>query len=129
MVTAPSPILIIEFSGWILIRLATDPDPPDEPRGISGYSFAFGDEPDLDRVLRFKVPPNLTNFFPRSHTPDIGVTVTKAARMDGGETTLTALEGAAVDLKDEPKFENRNWTLTPAGFEPIVPFHLEIQKG
>jgi hypothetical protein len=129
MATADSPILVIEFGGWILIRLATDPDPADEPRGVSGYSFAFGDEPDLDRVLRFRVPEQLKPFFPRSHTFDIGVTVRRAVRLDGKEpTTLTALEGATVDLLGEPRLENRNWTLTPAGFEPIVPFNLEIRK-
>jgi hypothetical protein len=130
MATLPNPILVIEFGGWILIRLATDPDPPDEPRGISGYSFAFGNEPDLDRVLRFTVPKDQKAFFPRSHAPRIGVTVSKAIRIDGEKTaTLAALEGAVVNLLDEPKLENRNWTLTPAGFEPIVPFKLEIKKA
>jgi hypothetical protein len=129
MATAASPILIIEFGGWILIRLATDPDPPDEPRGVSGYSFAFGDEPDLDRVLRFKVPEELKPFFPRSRTFPIDVTVRSAVRIDGEKTTpLRALKGAAVNLLGEPKLENRNWTLTQAGFEPIVPFNLDIQK-
>ena len=33
-ITAPK--LIIQFGGWILMRLATDPDPTDEPRGVSG---------------------------------------------------------------------------------------------
>jgi hypothetical protein len=50
--------------------------------------------------------------------------------MDGEKTTpVRALRGATVNLLGEPKLENRNWTLTQAGFEPIVPFNLEIQKG
>ena len=39
--------LVLTFQGWCLILVATDPDPSDEPRGVSGYTFAFGAEPDL----------------------------------------------------------------------------------
>ena len=39
---------------------------------------------------------------------------------------IAALVGANVDLLGKPKLENRNWTLTPAGYEPIVPFELRI---
>jgi hypothetical protein len=119
-------ILVIEYAGWCVLRLATDPDPTDEPRGSSGYTFAFGDEPDLDRVLRLQPSPGLPL---RSHAPQIGVTVTKAERTTGAGaegTDVPALAGASVDLLEEPKFENRNWVLTLPGFEPIVPFHLEI---
>lgn len=125
-ITAPK--LIIQFGGWILMRLATDPDPTDEPRGVSGYTFAFGDEPDLDRLISFQVPPH---FKPRSHTFPIGVTVLSAVKqVDKTRTSLPALEGAPVDLLGKPRLENRNWTLTPAGFEPIVPFDLLIKgKG
>jgi hypothetical protein len=120
--------LIMQFGGWILMRLATDPDPTDEPRGVSGYSFAFGDEPDLDRVISFQVP---AHFKPRSHTFPIGVRVRRAVRQeDQTEKRLPALEGAPMELLGKPRLENRNWTLTPAGFEPIVPFDLRINgKG
>jgi len=117
--------LILQFEGYVLIRIPTDPDPTDERRGISGYTFAFGDEPDLDRVLRLQLPPGFT---PRSHCPPIGVRVKSATRLaDGRANDVAALVGASVDLLDAPRFENRNWTLTLPGFEPIVPFHLQIK--
>ena len=46
--------LVLEFEGWCSLRLPTDPDPSDEPRGISGYTFAFAGEPDFDRVLNLQ---------------------------------------------------------------------------
>ena len=39
---------------------------------------------------------------------------------------MSALQGARVDLLGDPIIENRNWTLTLPGFEPIVPFHLRV---
>ena len=113
--------LILEFEGWCSLRLPTDPDPSDEPRGISGYTFAFAGEPDFDRVLNLQAREGVHY---RSHGPALGVTVRKALRTDG--YVVTALEGARVDLLGNPIIENRNWTLTLPGFEPIVPFHLRV---
>jgi hypothetical protein len=129
-----TPKLIIQFSGWILMRIPTDPDPTDEPRGVSGYTFAFGNEPDLNREIYFW---ETDIYKARSHTFPIGVHVQSAVRMDGDTITpIPALEGARVDLlkdaktKIGPRLENRNWTLTAAGFEPIVPFNFRIKgKG
>lgn len=122
-----SATLILQFEGWIIIRQPTDPDPTDESRGVSGYTFAFAGEPDLNRVLYLQPSKD----FPlRSYTPDIGVTVRQALRLEGNtRTDIPELVGAKVDLLDEPKLENRNWTLTVAGFEPIVPFNLHIEGG
>ncbi len=50
MSPAPLKQLVVRFRGWCTIRLPTDPDPSDEPRGASGYTFAFSGEPDLDRA-------------------------------------------------------------------------------
>lgn len=116
--------LLVQLDGWCLIRLATDPDPPDEPRGVSGYTFAFAGEPDLDRVIHLQPPDG---FVPRSHGPEIGVFVRQASRVDAtGSTGIPALEGARVELLGRPRLENRNWTLALPGFEPIVPFRLRI---
>jgi len=120
----PAARLILQFEGWCQIRQATDPDPSDEPRGSSGYTFAFGDEPDLDRIVRLQPSPEVPV---RSHGWPIGVAVTSAVRYDGAERSgVDALTGATVDLLGGPKLENRNFTLTPVGYEPIVPFELEI---
>ena len=114
--------LILGFEGWIVVRLATDPDPSDEPRGVSGYTFAFAGEPDLDRVLYLQPPAYWT---PRSGSPALGVTVHSAVRTDGSECP-SDLVGAAVDLLDGPVLENRQWTIALPGYEPIVPFHLQV---
>jgi hypothetical protein len=114
-------ILVLSFEGWIVLRLPTDPDPSDEPRGVSGYTFAFAGEPDLDRVLYLQPPANWT---PRSGSPSLGVTVRSAVRSDG--TACPALVGATVDLLDGPVLENRQWTIALPGYEPIVPFHLQV---
>ena len=122
---APVPAsLVLQFHGYVLIRLPTDPDPPDEPRGVSGYTFAFAGEPDLDRVLRMQPPADFT---PRSYTPPLGVTVYAANKVAGDLLTpVPALMGAKVQLMGKPRFENRNWTLTLPGFEPVYPFDLQV---
>ena len=57
-------MLTLRFSGWVSCRLATDPDPFDDPRGnLSGFrQLAYAGEPDLDRTIRFQNAP-----FMRSH--------------------------------------------------------------
>jgi hypothetical protein len=107
--------LILEFQGWCSLRLPTDPDPSDEPRGVSGYTFAFAGEPDFDRVLNLQPREGMPI---RSHSPELGVKVVRSS--------APALNGATVDLLGGPIIENRNWTLTLPGFEPIVPFHLRV---
>ncbi len=37
-------MLVVNFAGWFQCRLATDPDPTDEPRGVSGFTFALAGE-------------------------------------------------------------------------------------
>lgn len=120
-----SALLLIQFSGWCLLRLPTDPDPSDEPRGISGYTFAFAGEPDLDAILHFQQPENFTH---RSHCPAIGVNVRSAQRFTSIDQheSLPALVGAPISLLDRPQLQNRNWNLTLPGYEPIVPFHFQI---
>lgn len=112
--------LEIFFEGWFMCRLATDPDPTDEPRGVSGATFALPGEPDFDRVIYLQEPPSGTI---RSHAPPVGVHV-RSASLEGKE--VECLRGAKVRLLGQPRLENRNFVLTVAGFEPIVPFFLEI---
>lgn len=117
------PVLVIGFEGWFLCRLATDPDPTDEPRGVSGSTFALPGEPDLDRVIVLQDPaPEVV----RSYAPPVGVFVS-GARV--GDEAQPAFVGARVDLLGQPRFENRNFVLTVAGREPIVPFHIQISCG
>src|SRR4051794_3229551 len=81
--------LVLAFEGWCSLRQPTDPDPFDEPRGVSGYSFAFAGEPDLDRVINLQPRPGGVY---RSHGPELGVSVRAASRTDG--QAVPALLGA-----------------------------------
>lgn len=114
-------MLWLHFGGWFQCRLPTDPDPADEPRGVSGYAQAVAGEPDLDRVIRFQPPGTVW----RSHTPKVGVAV-RAVALDSAMVPDHPLLGAAVDLLDSPCFEGRNGIVAEDGFEPIVPFVLDI---
>jgi hypothetical protein len=111
------------FQGWFQCRLATDPDPYDEPRGVSGYVHAYAGEPDLDRVVRLQDPP-----FVRSHGPSVGVTVIEVWR-NGQQESDHPLEGASVDLLEQPKFEGRNGVIADDGLEPIWPFALRVERA
>jgi len=112
----------LRFSGWFQCRLATDPDPYDEPRGVSGYVHAYVGEPDLDRIVSFQ-PPSFT----RPLGPTLGVAVDQVHR-DGLPVTDHPLLGARVDLLGSPKFEGRNGVVADDGLEPVHPFELEIAK-
>lgn len=120
--------LFMQFDGYALMRIPTDPDPTDEPRGISGYSFVYADEPDLDRIIRMQPEDK----YIRSHSPPTGVFIRSAEKRYDDPAReaepVDGLVGASVDLEDGPKLENRNWLLTLPGFEPITPFNLRIRN-
>lgn len=120
--------LDIRFAGWFQVRLATDPDTTDEPRGVSGYTFALPGEPDLDRVIRFQ--PEHTTL--RAGSPLVtaatfGVKVTDVT-VRGVAAPDHPLAGVAVRLPDDARFEMRNYVLTDgeAGTECIHPFGLRF---
>ena len=45
-------LLEIQFQGYFMCRIATDPDPTNEERGVSGYTLALVHEDPLDQVIR-----------------------------------------------------------------------------
>ena len=112
----------LHFFGWVVCRLATNPDPYDDPRGTrSGFNqFAYPGEPDLDRVIRMNNAP-----FQRSYTPAASVTV-KQVDVRGTTDDGHHLLGAAVDLIDNPVFEGRNVVIASDAAEPIYPFHVAV---
>ena len=116
-------ITVCHFAGWLQVRLATNPDPPDEVRGISGYTFALPGEPDLDRVLRTHDP-----VAPRSHGPAIGIAV-RAVSVDGVDVPGHPLIGAAIELHGQPMFESVNEVVMAQGFEALEPFDLSLTQG
>lgn len=111
--------LVLDFAGWMQVRLATNPDPTDEPRGVSGYTFALPGEADFDRVVRSSDPVS-----PRTHAPALGVFV----RGVSGDTKHP-LVGARVDLVGPAKFESVNEVVMAQGTEILEPFELAIVKA
>jgi hypothetical protein len=118
-------MLTLRYSGWVSCRLATDPDPFDDPRGnLSSFQqFAYAGEPDLDRTIYFQNPP-----FVRPHCEPVGVSVKSVVR-GAGALPGHALTGAAVNLLGSPVHEGRNGAVSNAQSEPIVPFHMELRQG
>ncbi len=124
--------LYIRYKGWAVARLPTDPDPSDEPYGASGYTFAFAGEPRLDRIFRLQPEPQYVRPGPGLGDCEAwpwGVEVFDAivGHSDGTRSPLPELVGAKVDMLDSPKLENRNWLLTYPGWEPFVPYELQIK--
>lgn len=92
--------LTLSFEGWYQMRMATDPDPTDELRGVSGYTFALAGEPDFDAKIHLQPNepgvwqrkfgpgdeegPNLRVGAKSKYGPRVGVTV-KSANIDGQE--------------------------------------------
>jgi hypothetical protein len=122
--TTTTTSLLIKFGGWFQCRLATDPDPADEPRGVDGYIHAIAGEPDLDRIIRLQPSYGSVQ---RSYCPVIGVKVI-SVYIDQHELSNHPLVGALVNFLDEPKFEGRNGILAVAGKEAVFPLHLQIRK-
>ncbi len=54
----PAKYLTAYFQGYFMCRMATDPDPTDEKRGMSGYTMALSGENNLDQVIRLQVGKN-----------------------------------------------------------------------
>jgi len=116
-------LFVLQFTGWVQVRLATRPDPTDEPRGVSGYTFALPGEPDLDRILRTSNP-----VAPRTHGPPIGVFV-RGVFIDGVAIIGHPLVGAQLDLLGNPMFESVNEVMMEQGEEPLEPFDVQLVQG
>lgn len=112
----------IQFEGWWQCRFATDPDPSDDPRGVSGPTFTTAGEPVFDRIIRFQSP-----VAPRwPFTDTVGVTV-RAVAVHGEPRPRSALVGQPVDLRGDPQFHQRNLVLVEQPFQVIIdPFDLQV---
>jgi hypothetical protein len=136
-------LLEIEFQGYFLCRIATDPDPTNEQRGVSGYTIALITENPLDQVIRTQVED--ADFLARNLREPaelmkirIGVDV-NSVRFDGKPyfgPARDALLGAKVYLEgkddpfDGPIFDSRN---NLAGSDDnmsfvVNPFQMAIRK-
>ena len=123
--TGKTTSLLLKFAGRFQCRLATNPDPSDETRGVDGYIHAIAGEPDLDRIIRLQPSQGIVQ---RSHCPRVGVKVISLF-VDQLEIPDHPLVGALVDFMDNPKFEGRNGILAEAGEEAVYPLHIQIKKN
>lgn len=131
--------LLLDFEGYFQLRMATDPDPTNERRGVSGYTFALAGEPDFDAILHFQPDepgvwqrafgpgddegPNL----PVARTsqcggPRVGVLVTSAT-IDG--RPVPEYIGARVQFVGAQILEN-NGILARNDFFFIEPLHVRV---
>jgi hypothetical protein len=121
-------MLRIEFEGYFQLRMATDPDPTDERRGVSGYTFALAGEPDLDAVLHFQPDEDGVcerPFGPSSPGPRVGVRVRRATRR--GESA-PELDGARVAFVGARVLED-NGILVRNDFFVIDPLRVRVWTG
>jgi hypothetical protein len=117
-------MLILDFEGFFQMRMATDPDPTDELRGVSGYTFAFAGEPDLDAKLHFQPdePGVWERDFGPGGGPRVGVQVTRASR---NGTDVPELLGARIAFVDGMVLEH-NGLLVRNDFFIINPFRVTL---
>ncbi|HEX2080909.1 MAG TPA: hypothetical protein VHG08_24615 [Longimicrobium sp.] len=111
-------ILELDFGGYFMARLATDPDPTNDRRGISGYTMALASEPPLDQSIRLQLDP-ASGVRVRAPGPELGIRVgvtVREVRFDGARYPAgqALLGGARVSLEGAnppfpgPTFESRN---------------------
>lgn len=137
-------LLEIQFQGYFMCRIATDPDPTNELRGVSGYTLALIHEDPLDQVIRPQIDDPL--FLERNLREParqmkirIGVDVNNVL-FDGQPyygPAREALLGAKIYLEGEdppfpgPIFDSRNNIVGSDDNMSFVvnPFQLAIRKG
>jgi hypothetical protein len=120
-------MLKLEFEGYYQMRMATDPDPTDDPRGVSGYTFALPGEPDFDQLIHLQ--PDEPGVYQREYGdaggPVIGVTVRRASV---GDRPVNTLVGARVALVGAKILEN-NGLLVRNDFFMIDPILVQVRQG
>ena len=140
-------VITLYFEGYVQCRLATDPDPTDERRGVSGYTFALPGERDLDWTIYTQPGPDIVErpglvtpvgaVTPSgvklvAGSPDRQVGVRVCGGYCGSEAIVAGhpLFGATVDLENKPRFEERNYVVINQQFGVIAPFKLRVKgKG
>lgn len=112
--------LDVHFEGYFLCRLTTDPDPTDEPRGVSGYTLALAGESNLDNWIQL----NPSAEYVRQNFREPGRSLAEQGKINLGvkvtgttpgpeQVPAAALIGLPVNLLTDattgaPKFEGRN---------------------
>jgi hypothetical protein len=136
--------LDVGFQGYFACRIATDPDPTNEERGMSGYTMALVGEDPLDQGIRLQVDEGYKERNYRAPMAemgiDIGVDVISVTCDDEPWKTPGGLLGARVHLDSGedpavglplPIFESRNNITGSDDTMSFVinPFRLRIENG
>jgi hypothetical protein len=132
--------LDIGFDGYFMCRIATDPDPTNEERGMSGYTMALATEDPLDQVIRLQADPEWLRQNARQPLFDLHIQIGVKVRgvlfegqpYEAARALLDAkvyLDGKDFPLKG-PTFESRNSTVGGDDTFAFVlnPFNLRIQN-
>jgi hypothetical protein len=120
--------LELTFGGYFQLRMATDPDPTDDPRGLSGYTFALAGEPDFDGILHLQPgEPGVweRDFGGDSFAPRVGVKVTAAVR---NGVPVPGLVGAEVSLPGARLVE-RNGLVVRNDFFALDPVLVRLSQN
>lgn len=124
-------MLRLDFEGYFQLRMATDPDPTDEKRGVSGYTFALAGEPDFDAIIHFQPDePGVCEreFGPAGKQvwgPRVGVTVRRATR---NAEDAPDLLGARVAFPDAQVIEH-NGILVRNDMFIIDPLRVRVSSS
>jgi hypothetical protein len=137
-------LLEIQFQGYFMCRIATDPDPTNEQRGVSGYTLALVGEDPLDQVIRTQIedPEFLKrNLRPPAHEMGIGIGVDVNDVLFDGQPYFgparDALVGARLFLEGTnppfpgPTYDSRNNIVGSDDNMAFVvnPFQLALRQG
>jgi hypothetical protein len=135
-------LLELQFEGFFMCRIATDPDPTNEQLGISGYTMALVQEDPLDQVIRLQADDEFARKNLRAPAREMGIRIGVGVvnvTYDGEpyEPGIRVLRGAPVTLEgknppfDGPIFDSRTNTGADETMMFVVnPFDLAIRgKG
>ena len=143
---SPAKYLTAHFEGYFMFRMATDPDPTNETRGLSGYTMALATEDDLDQKIRLQFSEKFLDKNLREPADDMGLrekleegVQVRRVTFDGKSKGYEQhpLIGAKVSLLDEnghssggSTFESRNNITGSDDTMAFVidPFHLQIKN-
>ena len=122
--------LRLVFEGHVQLRMATDPDPSTDARGLSGYTFALPGEPDFDGVLHFQ--PDEPGVFERdcgghAFSPRVGVRIRRVIR-NGREEPASPLVGGRFSLLGAELVEH-NGLVTRNDVFALDPVHVRVEDA
>ncbi|HEV7374076.1 MAG TPA: hypothetical protein VGN95_05140 [Pyrinomonadaceae bacterium] len=127
--------LYLSFEGYFQMRMATDPDPSDEPRGVSGYTFALAGEPDFDNLVHLQ--PDEEGVVERrfgvgtdAPGPRVGVTV-RQARLFDDETLRYSEAPEYLDARVsfvKAQLTERNGIVIRNDLFAIDPLRVQLRK-